>query len=46
VRNFLDDGDQITFRAYAQKPGLPRIGLGECAGTMLSPYLPHIHTGS
>lgn len=45
VRTFLDDGDQITFRAYAQKPGLPRIGLGECAGTLLSPYLPHIHTG-
>ncbi|WP_348266452.1 fumarylacetoacetase [Edaphobacter sp. DSM 109919] len=46
VRTFLEDGDQITFRAYAEKPGLPRIGLGECTGTLLSPYLPHIHTGS
>lgn len=46
VRTFLNDGDQIIFRAYAQKPGLPRIGFGECTGTMLGPYLPHIHTGS
>jgi fumarylacetoacetase len=37
VRAFLDDGDQISFRAYAQTPGLPRIGFGECAGTILSP---------
>jgi fumarylacetoacetase len=35
VRTFLDDGDTIRFRAYAQKPGLPRIGFGECAGTLL-----------
>jgi fumarylacetoacetase len=34
VRTFLDDGDQITLRAYAQKPGLPKIGLGECVGTL------------
>src|SRR6202035_4546059 len=37
VRTFLDDGDQISFRAYTQKAGLPRIGFGECAGTILSP---------
>jgi fumarylacetoacetase len=39
LRTFLEDGDQISFRAYAQKPGLPRIGFGECSGTMLRPLL-------
>jgi fumarylacetoacetase len=39
-RTFLDDGDQVTFRAYAQRTGLPRIGFGECVGTLLSPLLP------
>ena len=27
-RAFLEDGDEITFRAYAQREGLPRIGFG------------------
>jgi fumarylacetoacetase len=40
MRTFLEDGDQITFRAYAQRPGLPRIGFGECAGILLSPLFP------
>jgi fumarylacetoacetase len=31
-RTFLEDGDQVTFRAYAHRDGLPRIGFGECAG--------------
>jgi fumarylacetoacetase len=35
VRTFLDDGDTVHFRAYAHKPGLPRIALGECTGTLL-----------
>ena len=34
LRTFLEDGDQITFRAYAHKAGLPRIGFGECTGTI------------
>ena len=34
VRTFLEDGDRVTFRAFAQKDGLPRIGFGECAGTI------------
>jgi fumarylacetoacetase len=34
-RKFLEDGDQVTFRAYCQRPGLPRIGFGECAGTVI-----------
>ncbi len=37
VRAFLEDGDRVTFRAYAQKEGLPRIGFGECTGTIATP---------
>jgi len=35
TRTFLADGDTITFRAFAQVPGLPRIGFGACAGAIL-----------
>jgi fumarylacetoacetase len=34
VRTYLEDGDRVTLRAYAQKPGLPRIGFGICSGTI------------
>jgi fumarylacetoacetase len=34
-RVFLEDGDQVTFRAFAGRDGLPRIGFGECVGTIL-----------
>ena len=34
VRRFLEDGDRVTLRAYCQKPGLPRIGFGDCSGTI------------
>jgi fumarylacetoacetase len=34
-RTFLEDGDRVILRAYAQRPGLPRIGLGECAGLVM-----------
>lgn len=34
TRTFLEDGDTVTFRAYAQREGLPRIGFGECTGTI------------
>jgi len=33
-RVFLQDGDQIIFRAECAKPGYPRIGFGECVGTV------------
>jgi fumarylacetoacetase len=33
-RRFLEDGDRVTLRAYCQQPGLPRIGFGECSGTI------------
>jgi len=36
TRTFLDDGDTITFRAWAEKPGLPRIGFGACTGTVIA----------
>jgi fumarylacetoacetase len=34
-RKFLEDGDQIRLRAWAQRPGSPRIGFGECIGTIV-----------
>ncbi len=35
-RTFLADGDQVTFRACASRDGLPRIGFGECTGTIVA----------
>jgi fumarylacetoacetase len=32
---FLKDGDEVTMRAYASRPGLSRIGFGECRGIVL-----------
>jgi fumarylacetoacetase len=29
---YLDDGDEVVLRGYAARPGLPRIGFGECRG--------------
>jgi fumarylacetoacetase len=34
-RRFLQDGDTVIMRGWAQRPGLPRIGFGEVAGTVL-----------
>jgi len=34
MRTYLEDGDRVTLRAYAQRPGLPRIGFGLCSGTI------------
>ena len=36
-RTFLEDGDKVILRAHCAKPGYPRIGLGECVGTVLPP---------
>ena len=33
-RTFLETGDRVILRAYAQWPGLPRIGFGECSGVV------------
>ena len=35
TRTFLEDGDTVTFRAWAETPGLPRIGFGACTGAIL-----------
>jgi fumarylacetoacetase len=34
-RTFLEDGDRVILRAYAQRSGLARIGFGECMGTVM-----------
>jgi fumarylacetoacetase len=35
TRVFLEDGDRVILRACASKEGLPRIGFGECTGTIV-----------
>jgi fumarylacetoacetase len=35
VRTFLADGDEVILRGHCEQPGHPRIGLGECRGTIL-----------
>ena len=35
TRTFLADGDTLILRAFCARAGFARIGLGECAGTVL-----------
>jgi fumarylacetoacetase len=35
TRRFLEDGDEVTMRGWCERDGAVRIGLGECAGTVL-----------
>ena len=35
ARTFLADGDTLILRAFCERAGFARIGLGECAGTVL-----------
>ena len=35
-RKFLHDGDEIILRAYFQRDGAARIGLGECGGLIVA----------
>ncbi|TWI69849.1 fumarylacetoacetate hydrolase [Pseudoduganella lurida] len=35
ARVFLADGDKVVLRGWTSRPGLPRIGFGEAAGTVL-----------
>jgi fumarylacetoacetase len=35
TRTFLQDGDTVVLRGYCARPGLQRIGFGECRGTVL-----------
>lgn len=39
-RRFLEDGDTVIFRACASKEGYPRIGFGECRGTIEPSWTP------
>jgi len=34
-RVYLEDGDAVVLRGWCEKPGAPRIGFGECVGTVL-----------
>jgi fumarylacetoacetase len=34
-RKFLEDGDEVIMRGFAEKAGARRIGLGECRGTLV-----------
>jgi fumarylacetoacetase len=36
TRVFLEDGDEVTLRAYAEREGLPRIGFGGCSGRIIA----------
>jgi len=38
TRSFVEDGDTIIFRAFAQNAGCPRIGFGDCAATVRPGY--------
>jgi fumarylacetoacetase len=35
TRRFLDDGDEVIFRAYARREGFAQIGFGECRGIVV-----------
>ena len=35
-RTFLEDGDEVTLRAFCQSIGAVRIGFGECRGTLIA----------
>lgn len=34
-RKFLEDGDEVILRGYCERPGVARIGFGECRGVVL-----------
>ena len=35
-RTYLEDGDTVTLRGWCERKGLPRIGFGDCMGTVVS----------
>jgi len=35
-RKFLEDGDEVIMRGYAEREGFRRIGLGECRGILIA----------
>jgi fumarylacetoacetase len=36
TRSFLEDGDEVTLRAWCEADGAARIGFGECVGRVVS----------
>ncbi|HEY7959398.1 MAG TPA: fumarylacetoacetase [Sphingomicrobium sp.] len=36
ARSFLEDGDEITLKAWCERDGVVRIGFGECVGRVVS----------
>jgi fumarylacetoacetase len=34
TRKFLEDGDEVILRAFCERAGAVRIGLGECRGVV------------
>jgi fumarylacetoacetase len=44
LRTFLEDGDSIILRAYAERAGARRIGFGECRATLLAARAPNDKT--
>ena len=39
TRSFLEDGDEVTLRAWCERDGAVRIGLGECSGRVVASAL-------
>jgi fumarylacetoacetase len=37
TRSFLEDGDEVTLRAWCEAEGAVRIGIGECVGRVVAP---------
>lgn len=35
ARTYLQDGDEVVLRGWCEREGLPRIGFGECRGTIV-----------
>ena len=36
TRSFLEDGDEVVMRAWCERDGAVRIGLGECSGRVVA----------
>jgi fumarylacetoacetase len=36
MRSFLEDGDELTLKAWCERDGAVRIGLGECSGRVVA----------
>lgn len=41
TRRFLEDGDKVTLRGYAEKNGI-RVGFGECTGVIMPANLENL----